>query len=51
VILAEEILESERKNAKWMQDELRAQQYFRLRQLEREKQDAEIARQKVCLIF
>lgn len=45
----EEVQASLRRNAQWLEDELRAQQDFKLRQLEKEKQNAEIARQKVCL--
>jgi len=45
----EQVQESLRRNSQWLQDEVQAQQEFKLRQLEKEKQNAEISRQKVCL--
>jgi hypothetical protein len=45
----EQVQESIRRNSQWLQDEVQAQQEFKLRQLEKEKQNAEISRQKVCL--
>ncbi|XP_059490479.1 U2 small nuclear ribonucleoprotein auxiliary factor 35 kDa subunit-related protein 2-like isoform X1 [Neocloeon triangulifer] len=49
-IRTEEMLQSEKNNLKWMQEELRAQQEFKVKRLERKKQDEEIARQKAELL-
>ncbi|XP_065334707.1 U2 small nuclear ribonucleoprotein auxiliary factor 35 kDa subunit-related protein 2-like isoform X2 [Cloeon dipterum] len=46
----EEEKQSERDNLLWMQKELRAQQEFQLKRLEREKHDAEVMRQKAELL-